>query len=197
MTKLSGVIKRQSRFVIVATINDAVGPILQECRLYLTRNATHPAHMVFPRWYEHYQENAVWTGTNEQMTTRIEWMNAPVKEQFVPCALYNERWFQEAWVELNKGLAGMILSLSLEEVIHVPQKVWAINQGLITSCPINSKDQYEAMWADTHCAVSAVLDTPVSRRKMPDEYSEDARKRLRAFNEFMLTGFVGKQNHTK
>lgn len=38
------------------------------------------------------------------------------------------------------------------------------------------------MWQDVYAATYAVIDGPVNRRRDPGEFSEDARKRLRAFD---------------
>ena len=40
-----------------------------------------------------------------------------------------------------------------------------------------------AEWMQAFAAFQGAYDTPVARRKDADEYSEDARKRMRSFNE--------------
>ena len=50
-----------------------------------------------------------------------------------------------------------------------------------------STDTREALaaWELTYAAFKGAFDTPQMRRNMPDEYSEDARKRMRGFNELI------------
>lgn len=38
-------------------------------------------------------------------------------------------------------------------------------------------------WTDAYAAFVGAFDTPLVRRARPDDYSEDARKRLREFND--------------
>jgi hypothetical protein len=40
-------------------------------------------------------------------------------------------------------------------------------------------------WADAYAAFKGAFDTPQMRRNMPDEFSADARRRLREFDELM------------
>lgn len=42
-----------------------------------------------------------------------------------------------------------------------------------------------AVWNDAYAAFKAAFDTPVMRRKVDDEYAEDARRRLAELNEIM------------
>lgn len=44
-------------------------------------------------------------------------------------------------------------------------------------------EEFIAEWNDAYASFKGAFDTPQMRRKMPDEYSEDARKRLYQFNE--------------
>lgn len=41
-------------------------------------------------------------------------------------------------------------------------------------------------WADAYAAFQGAFDTPLARRRMDDEVSQDARRRLREFNEAVL-----------
>lgn len=41
----------------------------------------------------------------------------------------------------------------------------------------------QALWTDAYAAFKGAFDTPQSRRQQPDEYSQDARRRLREFDE--------------
>lgn len=40
-------------------------------------------------------------------------------------------------------------------------------------------------WRDAYAAFQGAFDTPLARRRDDSEYAQDARKRLRAFNESM------------
>ena len=42
-----------------------------------------------------------------------------------------------------------------------------------------------AAWDLAYAAFTGAFDTPQMRRQMPDEYSEDARKRMRDFDEII------------
>lgn len=43
-------------------------------------------------------------------------------------------------------------------------------------------ERLAAIWSDAYLAFQGAFDTPQQRRLMPDEYSQDARSRLREFN---------------
>lgn len=47
-------------------------------------------------------------------------------------------------------------------------------------------------WPDTYRAFSGAFDTPLSRRRQDDEYSNDARRRLQQLNELVerITGHI-------
>lgn len=49
--------------------------------------------------------------------------------------------------------------------------------GGVTACDLRQK------WADAYAAFKGAFDTPQMRRKMPDEFSSDARRRLSEFDE--------------
>jgi hypothetical protein len=45
--------------------------------------------------------------------------------------------------------------------------------------------QLKHLWEQTYAAFAGAFDTPISRRRQNDEYSIDARQRMRAFNEII------------
>lgn len=63
--------------------------------------------------------------------------------------------------------------------------------GITDIAPITLDDLITA-WHDTFSAFTGAFDTPVERRRMADEFSEDARRRVRAFG-ILLESFRAAQ----
>lgn len=53
--------------------------------------------------------------------------------------------------------------------------------------PIERMDDILAQWKDAYLAFQGAFDTPVARRKDDSEFAQDARRRLREFDELMKT----------
>lgn len=73
------------------------------------------------------------------------------------------------------NLAGLDYSVFLKIKAYLPVDGQSLEKSL------------HAVWADAYSAFKGAFDTPLARRKMSDEFSEDARKRLREFDEMMQT----------
>lgn len=62
----------------------------------------------------------------------------------------------------------------------------ALGRGVVNSGWCVTSEEL-AQWTDAYAAFKGAFDTPQMRRQFNDEYAEDARHRLREFNERMLS----------
>lgn len=77
--------------------------------------------------------------------------------------------------------------LAIEPLTDPPVAIGTVLYTNPPSIPAAGWQQIMKAWPDTYAAFKGAFDTLQQRRAMPDEYSADARRRLREFNELLLS----------
>ena len=101
----------------------------------------------------------------------------------VPVAVASETHvsIQEAWIAAGGNPGIPATRQELLEVLRAMDE--AEEEADVAQARLK---ELETLWPDTLAAFRGAFDTPLARRRDNSEYAEDARERIRAFNDVMF-----------